>query len=242
MTDSTPRKEHLFCLYGSQTGNSEQAAEDFCRQISQVYTTAFFQKHNLPAVEVETTCIQLDDFMELRNAEYTKCMVIFVSSYGVGQAPLGAYRFRSFADKLVDGANPSMLKGLSYAICGLGDSNYPTYLKNPTTIDKGLTVAGAQRIGDLGKADAHHQIGDKAQHKVIAKWIDDLWVPLAKALTDSSKKPDLVEMQSATISILQELDPDFKKSSGGLPPFVYAIGALVAILAVLIGMGVVKLP
>jgi sulfite reductase alpha subunit-like flavoprotein len=237
---SSPQKQQLYCLYGSQTGNSEQAAEDFCRQIPEKFTPEFFKQHNLPHVQVETTCIQLDDFLELRNAEFTKCLVIFVSSYGVGQAPLGAYRFRSLTDKLAEGAYPSLLKGLSYAICGLGDSTYPTYLQNPTTIDKGLTSAGASRVGDLGKADAH-QIGDKAQDKVIAKWVEGLWVPLAKALTDTSKRPDLVEMQKSTISILQELDPDFKKSSGGFPPYIYVVGVLVALIAILMGSGVLKL-
>jgi sulfite reductase alpha subunit-like flavoprotein len=103
-------------------GNSEQAAENFCKQLKTKYTTSFFEKLNLQPVDVATTCIQLDDFLELRHAEYTKCIVIFVSSYGVGQAPLGAYKFRSLAEKLLEKQDSTILKGLRYAICGLGTS------------------------------------------------------------------------------------------------------------------------
>jgi sulfite reductase alpha subunit-like flavoprotein len=84
-------------------------------------------------------------------------------------------------------------------------------LKNPLTIDEGLTAAGAKRIGEVGKADAS-QIGDKAQDKTIAKWMDDIWEPLGKelALSSSPSTEQLKEMQSKTIPILKEIDPDYE--------------------------------
>ena len=85
------------------------------------------------AVKVETTCMQLDDFLDYRHAAFTKTVVIFVSSYGVGQAPMGAQKFRSFAEELLSMVETEtesggkeeknkrqLLKGLRYAICGLG--------------------------------------------------------------------------------------------------------------------------
>ena len=84
MTDdsgSSIRTEPLFVLYGSQTGNSEQAAEDFCTQIKEKFTPSYFKELDLEPVKVETTCIQLDDFLEYRHAAFTKTMIIFVSSY-----------------------------------------------------------------------------------------------------------------------------------------------------------------
>lgn len=79
------RTEKLYVLYGSQMGNSEGAAKEFCKLIQSTYNDQFFTKHKLPSLQVETTCIQLDDFLEVKHADYTKCLVIFVSSYGVGQ-------------------------------------------------------------------------------------------------------------------------------------------------------------
>jgi hypothetical protein len=81
--------EKLYVLYGSQMGNSDGAAEEFCNSIKSTYNDEFFNRHKLPSFEVETTCIQLDDFLEVKHANYTKCLVIFVSSYGVGQGEKG---------------------------------------------------------------------------------------------------------------------------------------------------------
>jgi sulfite reductase alpha subunit-like flavoprotein len=128
-----------------------------------------------------------------------------------------------------------------------GDSTYPTYLKNPTTIDNGLTAAGATRLVDLGKADAH-QIGEKAQDKVIAEFVENLWLPLAKALSDGDDDVDVKAMQEKTIPILMEIDPDYsppksqRSSNDGNISFVYlALGVLIAITAALVGTGVLKL-
>ena len=135
------RTEPIFVLYGSQTGNSEQAAEDFCQVMKEKYTPSYFRTLNLLPITVQPTCLQLDDFLDYQHAAYTKNIVIFVSSYGVGQAPIGSYKFRSFAEELLslvdneitttknngtggggDNNNKyaTLLKGLRYAICGLG--------------------------------------------------------------------------------------------------------------------------
>lgn len=79
------RSEKLYVLYGSQMGNSEGAAKDFCNLIKSNYNDEYFNQHKLPSLEAETTCMQLDDFLEIEHSNYTKCLVIFVSSYGVGQ-------------------------------------------------------------------------------------------------------------------------------------------------------------
>jgi hypothetical protein len=107
-----------------------------------------------------------------------------------------------------------------------GDSGYTTYLKNPTTIDEGLTAAGAERIGEMGKADAS-EIGDKAQDKVIARWMDDIWLPLGTALvggddddgntSTTTTAEALKEMQARTIPILKEIDPDYEPPKDLLP-------------------------
>jgi sulfite reductase alpha subunit-like flavoprotein len=218
-------------------GNSEGAAKEFCRTVQEMFTPDFFQQQKLPPIEVKTTCIQLDDFLELNHANFTKCLVIFVSSYGVGQgkftllsflshffedvsfspfastsiAPLGAYRFRELCDNILEEGTDKIYAGLRYALCGLGDSSYPTYLKNPTTIDKGLTAAGANRIGSMGKANAN-AMGEDSQDKVIEKWVQDILPSLANALADDTEV-DTASMQSKTIPLLMKLDPDYSPSN-----------------------------
>lgn len=123
MTDI--RTESVWVLYGSQTGNSEQAAKDFCEQIEEKFTPSYFESLKVDPVKVKTNCMQLDDFLEYEHSAFTKTMIIFVSSYGVGQAPMGSYKFRSFAEELLaqtksGDLGSTFLKGISYAVCGLG--------------------------------------------------------------------------------------------------------------------------
>lgn len=218
---------------------------------------------------VTASCMQLDDFLELQQAQLEKgsrVVIIFVSSYGVGQAPLGSYRFRSVCDELLVmsskkglGHNTPLLplQGLSYAVCGLGDSTYPTYLQNPTTIDEALHQAGATRLLPLGKADAHQRPdGDQSQAKVIQRWVESLWVPLAQALAaapgeedkdDSTTTAvlDATKVQQELLQLCKTLDPDFDIANEHKTVFVQqttplsilflVVGILMAVLAIWMG-------
>lgn len=127
---------------------------------------------------------------------------------------MGSYRFRELCDEfLSNDATDKILSGLQYAICGLGDSAYTTFLKNPTTIDQGLTKAGAKRIGGLGECDAS-EMGEKAQDKVIKKWSNDMLLPLAKALAETDEV-DTAKMQAATIPLMVKLNPDYAPPNAG---------------------------
>lgn len=126
---------------------------------------------------------------------------------------MGAYRFRELCDEFLSNGTDQILKGLRYAICGLGDSGYTTFLENPTKIDQGLTKVGAQRIGEMAKCDAQ-ELGDKAQDKVIQKWSKEILVPLAKALAQT-EEVDVAKMQSETIPLLVKLDPDYTPHNHG---------------------------
>ena len=254
----------LYVLYGSQMGNSEQAAKDFAKQFESKQSD---DKFSDVFSGITPKAIQLDDYLEMHHAPVSKLpIVIFVSSYGVGQAPLGAYRFRELCEKFIDihqtgnKQSSGILKGIQYAICGLGDSSYPTYLKNPATIDQGLTSAGAARLPNttLGKADAQ-QSGDTAQDKIIQQWILKLWQPLHEAIKDVKSSSaakvsdsdetnddavDYKQMQHNIIKLLIELDPDytppkgFGKSEtccgGGIMLF---LSIAVCFVAIALGMG-----
>ena len=159
--------KEILVLYGSQTGNSEAAAKQIANQISD------------KLIDGDGLCpyvgnaMQLDDFLEYQQCAWSSIVVIVTSSYGVGQAPLGCYRFREFCDEINEQKLTGMLKGVKYAMLGLGDSKYTTFFQNPTKIDQALTLAGAERFGALGKADASGE-----QMEVIEQWIRDLWPQL----------------------------------------------------------------
>ena len=103
----------------------------------------------------------------------------------------------------------------------------------------------------MGKADANakKQLGNDAQDKVIARWKEELYIPLAKALSSSSSSTDAAvvkdvkEMQADTIPILMKLDKDytppkeFRKGMsitaavGGIPIIYLILGIIVALVA-----------
>ena len=96
----------------------------------------------------------------------------------------------------------------------------------------------------MARADAS-EIGENAQEKVIANWVEKLWIPLAKVLAEdepggSVSAHALKQMQVNTIPILVKLDPDyvppstFQDEPKGAFPAIYVVGVAIALLALLV--------
>ena len=234
--------EEILVLFASPMG--KQAAQDISQQIPrqlspeglQKWTGASSSSSKKIPCDVTARHMQLDDFLELEEAPWTRIVVIVVSSYGSGQAPLGGKRFRDFCDYLLEQKEQQkkkkkkktkMLEGLSFCLLGLGDSRFSAEFENPTTTHDALVGAGAKLIGTFGKADAatgNQQLG------VIAHWIDGLWPSLAAAITMTDdddnatatsldrqqrrrrrQEERLKQMQQETMKICYRIDPAFKK-------------------------------
>jgi sulfite reductase alpha subunit-like flavoprotein len=138
--------------------------------------------------------------------------------------------------------------------CYLGDSNYSTYLDNPTRINMALKAVGANELIQMGEADAH-QMGENSQQNTIIKWKEELWIPLAKAVAaaeDESSPPvvvDVKNMQKGAIPILMKVDPDYTppkefggRSGGAIPMHLLAVALIVALIAALFVTGVIETP
>jgi sulfite reductase alpha subunit-like flavoprotein len=239
----TTRKEEVYVLYGSQTGNSEQAAKDLCGQVETRLGPEVIQKltDTKDSITVVPTHMQLDDFLEIDRAKWTRLIVVIVSSYGVGSAPLGAYRFRELCDAWLNlygdkNDNPKILNGCHFAMCGLGDSKFPTFFENPTKINESLMLVGAKRVGPLGKADASGT-GKEVQANVIDRWMDGIWPELATVV---AMKPlpeeQLEEMQNRTVALMKRINPDFMPEKSSNTAFIITIiSFLIGIIAVLAG-------
>lgn len=245
---SNERIEKVYVLYGSQTGNSEQAALDVCAKAPEKLSPQVIQKRTgtPEQIVVQMKAMPLDDFLEMDHAQWTRLVVIITSSYGLGQAPLGCYRFRELCDEWVSRLSSSQqgncatsmrpLEGIQFALLGLGDSKYTTFFHNPTKIDQALRLAGAQRIGPLGKADASGT-GDDEQLKVIERWIDDVWDHLARAVMEPPLSGErLQQIQQATVDVCRKINPDYLPSKGNsstnasLDWLLPAVGILAAVM------------
>jgi sulfite reductase alpha subunit-like flavoprotein len=234
----TTREEKINILYGSQTGNSEQLALDLCSQVPTQLGPAQIQKitGTSATITVVPKCMQLDDFLEIDRAEWTRLVVIVTSSYGVGQAPLGCYRFRELCDawKKEGDVHQGTLEGMTYALCGLGDSKYTTFFRNPTVIDEALRFVGAKRVGPLGKADAS---GPEDQTAVLDKWLHSIWPFLAKVVAEPPlDRERLQQMQQRTVQVCQRINPDFEAKAPSSQPLASNVTiVLLALLAIILG-------
>mmetsp|Transcript_11520 Transcript_11520/g.15178 ORF Transcript_11520/g.15178 Transcript_11520/m.15178 type:complete len:268 (-) Transcript_11520:128-931(-) len=249
---TSSRTEKVYVLYGSQTGNSEQAAKELCDQVPTKLSPQVIQKltGTKDEITVEPVHMQLDDFLELEKCTWTRLVVIITSSYGVGHAPLGCYRYRDLCDAWYDmykesngssnNGSGKILEGISFALCGLGDSKYTTFFQNPTRINEVMHLVGAKRVGSLGKADASGT-GKELQGKVIEEWMANIWPHLAQVVMQPPLSVDrLNEMQMDTVKLCLKINPDFEfgdgksGSTGAMSQAILYSAVAVAILSVLI--------
>lgn len=184
--------------------------------------------------------MHLDDFLELEQAKWTRLVIIVCSSYGVGQAPIGARKFREVCDTILERNentatnDDKMLTGVNYALLGLGDSHYTTFFRNPTTFENALSTAGATRIGELGKADASGT-GDMEQSKVIERWIDSIWKELQPVIDKPMTEEEglkLKKAQEQTWKLCLELYKEWRQTNyfALIELFLPLGGVLLAIL------------
>ena len=251
----TVRTEKIYVLFGSQTGNSEQAAQDFCAQADERLSPEAIQRltGTKDEITVETVCMQLDDFLELDRCAWARLTVIVTSSYGVGQAPLGGYRFRELCDAWYETysstndenkddknhkkdttiilPSASILKGFSFCLCGLGDSKYTTFFRNPTRINEALQLVGATRAGPLGKCDASGT-GDDEQQASIKRWMDGIWPHVAKVVAQPPlTEEQLASAQQATVDLCRQINPDFLPAPKKQYNLIAVLLVLVAVIA-----------
>jgi len=215
---------HIPILYGSQTGNSEAAAKELASSLPQTLTSPSSN------VEITSTAMELDDFLENTLGKWSPLTVIICSSYGVGQAPLGAWKFREMCDLILEKGDDEYqhhLKGVKYALLGLGDSKYTTFFLNPTAIDSALSKSGAERVGSLGKANASGE-GDKIQSKVIEDWSRDIVQDLKRVVKElgdlddvqwKNKEGEMMLVKENTGELCRVIYDDWdakgKKTNGG---------------------------
>lgn len=100
-----------------------------------------------------------------------KLIVFVTSTTGDGDPPDNAASLYKKLKK--NECNPDYLAHISYALLGLGDSNYTTFGGFPQLLDKQLQKLGAKRIYNFKLAD--DAVGLEI---VVDPWIESLWKAL----------------------------------------------------------------
>ncbi|EHA54937.1 hypothetical protein MCOR27_005677 [Pyricularia oryzae] len=141
-------------LYGSETGNAQDIAEDLGRAV---------ERMRFKATVEEMNAVELKELLQ-----YT--VVIFVTSTtGQGDIPQNANRFwRSLLRRKLP---PSCLSRLTFTSFGLGDSSYPKYNWAARKLSKRLVQLGAQSFFEAGEGDERH---DDSIDTVYLPWKQSL--------------------------------------------------------------------
>lgn len=126
--------ERLSIVYGSQTGNAKRLAEQLAAQAE--------------AAGLGVRLVRADAY-PTRELKTERLLYVVISTQGDGDPPDDARGLVEF----IAGKRAPELKGLSYAVLGLGDSSYPQFCAIGNRLDARLAELGAARLFARGEAD-----------------------------------------------------------------------------------------
>jgi len=121
-------------LFGTESGNSEMAADD----IAQILRDEGFNAEVVPMDEADVASLADQDFA-----------IIITSTYGEGELPETTQPFYDALQQV----HPDLCN-LHFAAFGLGDSSYETYGNGIDTVAALLKELGATQISTTGRHDA----------------------------------------------------------------------------------------
>ncbi|TAQ87326.1 hypothetical protein B7494_g4351 [Chlorociboria aeruginascens] len=129
-------------LYGTETGNSQDVAEDLGRVLERIHFV--------------TRVIEMD-LVELTHILKHTIVVFVISTTGQGEFPRNARAFwKSLLRKRLP---PECLSHVHFAVFGLGDSSYPQFNWSARKLHRRLEQLGAKEIYPRGEADEQHPEG-----------------------------------------------------------------------------------
>lgn len=145
-------------LYASETGN--------CEEISRI----IHEECVFKGIDAERYC--MDQIQTGFNLIPPEVIVIVTSSTGDGDMPENGVKFMRWLRQ----TKPD-LRGIRFAMLGLGDSNYSTYQGAPRSLAKLLNDLGAEEF--LTRGEANEQCGLEG---VVEPWVENLYGPLSQEI------------------------------------------------------------
>lgn len=134
LAEGAPVGSKIMILFASETGTAEEFAFDL--------GNALQSKH------FNCEVCDLDDYQS-ENLTSERLTILVSSTYGNGEAP---YNGESFYEWL-ETQEPD-LRQLSFAVCALGDTGYPSFAQAGKDFDRFLEEAGGTRILPRVELDA----------------------------------------------------------------------------------------
>jgi sulfite reductase alpha subunit-like flavoprotein len=164
-------------LYGSQTGQSESIAEIIEEKLSDG--------------GIDCGRYELNEIGRKFKLENERVAVIVCSSTGDGDPPENAAKFYRRIQRTSESGTP--LSHFRFALLGLGDSNYTSFLQCPKRIEAQLLALGATPFYESGFAD--DQVGTEL---VAEPWMDGLLPAVKKALRSADAPAESIPSENVS--------------------------------------------
>ena len=177
--------EKTLILYGSETGNAHYVARNLEAELKQR--------------GVRTKLMAMDNY-NMEDLPTEKNVYCVISTAGQGEFPNNAKHFmKELHDPLVlkGKGGVGVLKGVNFAVFGLGDSSYFYYNKAAEELDNRLQYLGGNRLLDMGKGN------DKDEDRYETAWEE--WAP---KLFDIQALPEPEEVIEKPSYHLHTIDVD----------------------------------
>lgn len=162
----------LTILYGSQTGNAEEIAEQLAARAA---------SRGLAASAIDMADYKPKDLKKEKN------LLILVSTHGEGDPPDNAEELHEF----IYGKKAPKLEGVKYSVLALGDTSYEHFCQTGKDFDTRLAELGAERVHERVDCDVDYD--DDAEG-----WIEAVVETFGKELEDSGEShPTVTPMPGA---------------------------------------------
>ncbi|HLP78777.1 MAG TPA: flavodoxin domain-containing protein, partial [Candidatus Paceibacterota bacterium] len=171
-------------LFGSQTGNSENLARRIAKEAGKRgFAPTIHEMSRYPAAQLAS---------EQR-------LLIVTSTYGDGEPPDNAKAFWDF----LSGETAPKLTQTTFAICALGDSNYPKFCGFGKELDQRFEALGARRA--LARVDC-----DVEFEETFSKWLNEV---LGRIGTDAPVETAPSPVASPTVQESRNPTPVYSRAN-----------------------------
>ena len=162
----TGNTTNLTILFGSQTGNAGNLAKRIAKESSKHgFVPTIHDLASYPTTQLATE----------------QHLLVITSTYGDGDPPDNAKAFWEF----LNGDAARKLAQTRYAVCALGDSNYPKFCAFGKAVDERLEKLGATRVHPRVDCDVEYE-------EPFSQWMNLALTALAgKAAAPVRLEPDL---------------------------------------------------
>ena len=159
-------KTKVLIMYASQSGNSQELAEQFGSQ--------------LEASGFEAPVFSADDYEDI-NFNEQKLFLLISSTWGDGDPPDNGIDFWNH----LKSENHPRLENLKYSVLGLGDKNYLHFCAMGEKFDSRLNELGATRLTARGECDVDYE-------ETAENWFNEVLKKLDASIKNTSTKKETI--------------------------------------------------